>query len=280
MPTLQITEPIGSFEVTIKDSSGSTVYGPTTHDNTAFDPGLVTPDDYIVYVDNDGAVNGFCFTISDCECPVFIDAAVTYEDPTFYGALTFDMSGGFGCPFEIYVETAFTSGTFAINSLSDFTSNDGTDYTKSFVIGGAGALYYQVRLLDGTICIDGHALYECTPPIFCTLASGNKGYIIITNVDCTEFALVISVFNCGTSCNTYTVNYLQINSLLSGDPDSGSFSATADCTNYPLCTLNQRVLAPNLDFVGFDGCDGEPLRYSVTIIDCCGNTYSGIYESP
>lgn len=279
MATIQITEPTGSFLVTIKNSSGTTVYS-DTQDNTPFDPGITDPDDYIIYVDNGGAVNGFCWTITGCECPVLDSAVITLEEVTYYGEISFDMSGGFGCPFQIYVETAFSTGILYINSLSDFTSNVGDIYTKKFIIGGVGDLYYRIELADGTICVDGYISYECEPVTLGITTDGKHFYLLNSNpVTCLgTWTLQLIVDECGVTCNTYTVNYLQVNALVSGVPDSGTYSATASCVNSPAITLNPYTVSPNLDIVGFDGCDGITPIYNVTYTDCCGNSFTETIE--
>jgi len=280
MPTITIPAPTGSFLVTIEDSSTTVVYGPVVQTNATFDPGITTPGDYVAYVDNSGADNGFCFTISECECPILSDVSVDMgTTPIIFGyaRFDFDMSGGFSCPFKISgIVTGGSVFTVTINSLSDLVSIGGDIYRKTVWIGGyATSFIYSVTLLDNIICTDGNYVIECNGPVLCNQETGEYYALIPTNPACTEWDLYLFVDDCGSGCNSYTVNYLQTNALTSGVPDSGTYSDDAICGSG--CTPNPIPINPNMNIVGFTNCDGDVFPiYQVTYTDCCGTTHTTI----
>ena len=209
---IYIPNPIGAtFTITIRNSSNTIVYGPVSHGNESFDPGTSDPGKYIMEVDNDGAINYFCYTVAECVCPVLESVAVTLSFSTYTGVFTFSFADGF-CPFILNVTSPFTSTNININSLSDLVDNlDGT-YTRSVTIGGYPSITYSVTTNPvgggGVECTSGSATFECTSPDFTVTPyiEGSLKYIrVVANTK---------------ACGGIAINYAEIN-----DPsDTGSLS--------------------------------------------------------
>jgi hypothetical protein len=271
MPILEIPSPAGSFTVTIKDSDGGIVYGPTTQTNAPFDPLITDEGDYTVEIDNDGAVSTFCFTISECTCPVINSVTVEQEGVTYYGVFKFQFPDGFTCPFSIEVTTPFTSGSFLISSLADLTDLGGGIYQKTFLIGGFGTLGWAVVANDGELCGEGYISGggECIAPIL-QLTGGRYFFNALSGSD---FAISFATNSCsGATCSTATINYVQINEGMIGPPDAGTLTGFSLCPN----GFKTFPITPNTSYPGYSGLSGPgAVRYSVTVTTCCGNTYTG-----
>lgn len=262
---LQITEPIGgSFDVVIKNSVGTTVYS-ATHGNETFDPAITTAGDYTMYIDGE-ETPVYCFTISACECPPFIQAYIsTPNDVFYYFNIEFDLSDWEFCPFFIYVESiGYFSATYAINTLADLSFVSSDLGRKTTLIGGRTDIYYAVTLMDtpsGEPCYDGYVNEDCSSPTLPTTITGR--------LDGGVYSIDVVYPDCGT-CNEFTFNYIQT-SPASGSitPDVGTFTDTIDCGGLPN-TINH-IVTPN-----FGTADPSviPLIYQLSATDCCGNTYT------
>lgn len=273
--TFHIPAPSGSIGVVIKNSSNVTVYS-ATQGNTPFDV-ILPAGDYTIYTTFEGAENGWCFNVPDCECPVFdhIETEMgTGEIFYGYAHFYFDMSGGFGCPFNIAgtIHTDVGSvSTFlvSINSLSDFSGNVGSMYFKTIWVGGfATYIDYNIYLPPSStgstqiLCDEGTHSIGCVGP---TLPVSITGVYFSGN-----YSIDITYTDCGVDCNTITWNYIQtspIGSIIV--PDSGTFTDTVSCVGLPQ-TVNHVV---NPDF-GILPPTSTTLRYVLTATDCCGNVYS------
>jgi len=271
MPILEIPSPAGSFTVTIKDSDGGIVYGQTTQTHDTFDPLITDEGDYTVEIDNDGAVSTFCFTISECTCPVINSVTVEQEGVTYYGVFKFEFPDGFTCPFSIEVTTPFTSGSFLISSLADLTDLGGEIYQKTFLIGGLGTLGWAVVANDGELCGEGYISGGggCIAPTI-RLTSGRYFFVGISGSG--DGVIFFSVDCVANTCSTATVNYVQINEGMIGAPDAGTL------TGFSLCPTGVKTIpiTPNTSYPGYSGLSGPgAVRYSVTVTTCCGNTYTG-----
>lgn len=276
--TLSIPTPVGAtFAVVIKNSGGTTVYS-ATHGNEDFDPGITTPGDYTMYVD--GRTDpAWCFTISECECPVVQTVSVELVSGSYYGTVVFDMSGGFSCPFKINVETDFTTGSFSINSLADLTLQTGSIYYRQFLIGGVGNLGWSVTLLDGTICDSGYiGEVECVPPTLQNVTPYDTLFRIAYNGTTHLYTIVyeLVVGSCdAATCTGATVNYLQINGGIVGAPDSGTVSVADLCSGNFIGPYG--TLTPNTSYPGHTAGTGvNGPRYQVTLTTCCGDSYSDV----
>ena len=252
MAIISIPGPGSSFSVIIKDSAGFTVYGPTPQTNAPFDTGTLPPDTYTVTATtSDSATNGFCFTVTECECPVVDEVNITLVGGiNYYGNFIFDMSGGFICPFEIYIVTDFTTATLVINSLADLTLQSGDIYFKSVLIGGVGYMSYVIRLLDGTICNEGVLTYGC-------VGVPNYSSANLRN-DSGTYYLDVVFNNCSDGgCDDVTINYVQAFPVPGAD--AGTVTDTIDCGALPYTV--SILLAPGATSFG----------YNLTVINCCEN---------
>lgn len=254
--TLHIPEPTGTFDVVIKDSVGTTVYS-ASHNNDPFTVSL-SAGDYIVYTTLGTAENGWCLTVPACTtCPEFIAAVITLESGSYYFYLRVNLAAGF-CPFDLFVESIYTSGTVTIGSLDDFTSNVGDVYTKKILIGGASSINYSVSN-EGGLCFEGVVSYGCEGVPYWMLRpsqtiSGVR-YLVIRFTECAAEG----------GCNDVTINYTQVFPV--GGTDSGSFPATVDCDALPY-----DVYIP-LVATGDTG-------YNISVINCCGATVVQIPFAP
>lgn len=274
MPLLTIPFPVGTFTVTIRDSSDTIVYGPSTEDNTEFDPGITDPGEYTVEVDNNGAIDTFCFTISSCECPELLTAVITLDDGSYYITFTWDVTEWDFCPLNLGVTSEFTSAVIEINSAGDFTAYDGTLATKVILIGGLSTISYVIQTQAGTTCNEGFVAFDCTGVTLEDIGAYPLDFPFAKPfLSGAEWRLV---YETGTSCSgadcvTADINYLQIDVVSSGVPDSGTLAA------YDLCAQNYFVVTPNIDYPGYNPATnaGRP-RYAVTVTTCCGAVYSDI----
>lgn len=288
--TFTIPSPVlvggATFSWVLKNSAGATVDSGTATNAPFTITGIPDGDNYILYTEFDVNTNGWCFTTPSCVCPVPSTAEIIQSAPGLrYAVLTFDMSEGF-CPFRIHVTHGSGSSSVTypvyILSLGDFDSNVGDVYTKKIFIGSSTFFTWQTYLnsAPGTSCIGSQTItYECDGPILSNIGfpSGATGhaYLVPTDVDYEEWDLRIKVFQCGSTCNEFTVDYLQTNSLTTGAPDMGSYTAAADCSMNPLSTNNDQTLAPNMNIVGFTGSSGSVFPiYNITYTDCCGATFT------
>lgn len=251
MPTIIIPY-AGTFAVYIKDSSGTIVYGPTFQLGlTPFDPSISAEGEYILTVDNDGAETSFCFKVTGCDCPPLLYTNLEFIGVTYYFDLFFNYSSGFGCPFKIYIQTDYTYGYININSLSDLEFVSGTVYKRRIMIGGFGHVIWRVEQTDGTVCFDGENDGVC------------KGInLTIASTSGEDPTIDVSVLDCG-DCESITVNWAQ--TFPSGSGITGTLPYSVNCAGLP-DTLNISV-SPSFGSADF-------AVFSVSVIDCCGTTYT------
>lgn len=257
-----------TFNVTIKDSSGATVFtGVET--NAAFTVSLPT-DDYQMFVDYDGAINTWCFRIVDCDCPPAPTMVVTVDlsgpTPLYYAEISFDYSGvspfAFGCPFTIKVEDITTARIATINSFSDFTSHVGAVYTKKILMIRDHARVQIFKSFAETLCYDQLISYGCTPPAGLFFPASNA-ISLISGTWYINFAATAL----GTTCQTIDINYTRI--VPPGFPgDSGTFTIDVS-TLGPLPTTFNMPIHPVGSLV--------PKTYAISYTDCCGNTTTAPY---
>lgn len=288
--TFHIPAPSGSIGVVIKDLLGVPVYT-ATQGNTPFNV-ILPAGDYTIYTTFDGAENGWCFNVPDCECPI-LDHIETEmgTGEIFYGYahFYFDMSGGFGCPFTIAGSVfgdvgAGTPYSVNINSLSDFTGSVGSMYYKTIWIGGfATYLNYNIQIpvsVTGTvpvICDEGtHVIGDtCTDVLFSEPAGyGTPFYMALIGGITPAITIGINSASCSSaSCKSFTVNYVQTNPGMVGAPDSGTVVISDICVS----AANLIPVSPNTTYPAYAGSiagPGRP-RYSVTVVSCCGVTTVG-----
>jgi hypothetical protein len=283
---LQITEPIGGiFDVVIKNSGGTTVYS-ATHGNETFDPAITTAGDYTMYINgNDTPV--YCFTISACECPPFIQAYVsTPNDVFYYFNIEFDLSDWEFCPFFIYVESiGYFSATYAINTLADLSFISSDLGRKTTLIGGRTDIYYSVTLMDtlsGEPCYDGYVTSEdCVSTLIVPIFGG---FAQVTNGGSTGVRVFMDWNDAdygSFTCTDLTISYLQINAGITGVPDSG-FISIPDVLAYSGTTILIEV-SPNLSYPAYIGSavtGSGRVRYQLTVTNCCGYVMNGETEYP
>jgi hypothetical protein len=254
MATFQITNPFGeTFAVVVKNSALATVYA-ASHGNEVFDTGIITPGDYTMYIDG-GTTPVYCFTVSACECPVLEQVGVTLVSGSYYGVFTFDMAGGFPCPFKMEVTTAFTSGTFTIDSLSDLDFVSGTLYSKTFIIGGVGAMSYTISTIvegaESILCYEGAESYDCTSPVVQTVSLRQEG-----TCDTTRTFFIDVAFTGVTGSCPVTANFTQITPTSTYTGTDG-VTLTVDGTwSIPISPTSVGV--------------NQLVRFSVSVTDCCG----------
>lgn len=251
---ITIPAPIGSFTVTVRDSDGDIVYGPSTETNAEFDTGVTAPGDYTVEVDNEGAVDTFCFTISACECPPFLAASSGLAGATYYAVIKFDFSDGFGCPFRIGITTPFSGGMYGyydINSLSDLTLDSGDIYYRQITLGGFGNYSYRIELMDGTLCAAGNVTVDCVGIQSYQSAmirhTGPNYYLDIVFNVCPDELM---------TCSDVTINTVQAFPVPGADAQTTT--ATIDCDALPQ-TVSILLVPGAVDF-----------GYNHTITNCCG----------
>lgn len=265
--TFTIPSPIGgTFAVIIKNSAGATVFS-HTESNAPFTVTGLSADDYILYARVNGKENGWCFNVPDCTtCPVLIDVVVRNVSGSYYADFNFDMIGGFDCPFILSgSSTAGFPYSLTINSLLEFTSHIGSTYTKTFLIGGAPGISYNVSLVNGTLCTSGNATYICDSPIL-------HAYTLSTRNGSGHIYLDIEYVGCGSTCHTVTWNYLQT-SPASGSflPEAGTIIHTVSCAGLP--NTYSIEVHPNCNTSGGSPCSGPiDVKYRFQYIDCCGIT--------
>jgi hypothetical protein len=283
---LQITAPIGgTFDVVIKNSGGTTVYS-ATHGNEVFDPAITTAGDYEMYIDGaDTPV--YCFTITACECPPFLQAFIsTPNDVFYYFNIEFDLSGWTFCPFFIYVESiGYFSATYAINTLADLTFVSSDLGRKTTLIGGRTDIYYAVTLMDtatGEPCYEGYVTSE---ECFSTeIVPIDGGFAQITSGGSTGVRLFMDYNDADYpdfTCTSLVVNYLQINAGIIGTPDSGTL-VIPDVLAFSGTSIIWSV-SPNLSYPAYIGSavtGSGRARYSITVENCCGAIFSGENEYP
>lgn len=276
MPSVDITIPypvltgLEVFNVTIYDSGGSPVHT-STEDNTLFT--VVLPSgSYTMDTEFDGVTNQWCFTVASCDCPVLTDYAMTVhtggiisEDMSYYRlVLEFDISGGFSCPFDIIVTdfTEFpTERVVSINTFSDFTSSIGTTAYKLIYMPTHSTSF---RIITRASSIGGYRV--CYPDTYVAYGCGAPHYPFVAPSNAiTEslgiYILTLSFPDCGVTCHTVTVNYLQIGVP---HPDSGSITLTIPCGGaFP--HIHTITLSPDLTF--------SALNYQLQFVDCCGDLW-------
>lgn len=262
------------FAVTIKNSSGVTVYGPSPQTNAPFDPGITTTGDYVMTIDNNGADSGYCFTIPPCTtCPAV--SSITLDEGTAplvygYAHFKFDMMQGFRCPF-IISGTISTGGTFSVtvNNLTDFDSNAGSIYDKTIWIGGdTTSISYSIDLVSGTHCASGNIAPACVGSTFSALS-------LTPDTLSGQYILSFQYDTCGSPCHNMSWNYLQVAPAHVGFvPDAGSFTDTVTCSGLP--HVRNFYLSPTgVEF-------NDTLTYNFSATDCCGvvRTFSLSYTPP
>jgi len=266
---ITIGSPLGAtFTVEIKNQYGDTVYGPVSQTNAPFDPGITDSGDYTMTVNNNGAINGWCFSVDDtCACPVFNSAEIVVTPAgLYYADISFDMSGGFLCPFLINAYNGFGSPTININSLADFTSHTGDIYTKRIQFLPSPDFFYEVRLTDNTFCRSETIHYNCDGPHLQT------GLLEQFPANSGNYRIALTFNHCGDTCHTVTVNYLQL-APIGGTLDAGSLVQTISCP------------APYTFYIPVTPANTAPgatLSYKITTTDCCGtrDRVTAFYQIP
>lgn len=227
-------------------------------------------------------------------CPDFTTGTL-YTDGSgnYFADFNFDMSEGFGCPFKIqlsvhYSNSAVITFPVVVSSLSDFTSHVGDIYTKKITIPTYGytpdTLDYEINLLSGFECgISGTLELSTTTTTSTTAAPTTTSTTAAPTTTTTTTVCSGATFtdplyqgtsgsdkvlflqaNLGSSCNTYTYTYQQLNTgYNTGVADTGSGSGTITGIGFKNFIIN-----PNRDFVGYVN-DGS-LQYQLVITNCCG----------
>ena len=256
------TSPATSFYVTIVNSSGVTVWD-GYEDNTPFTVTGLSAGNYTCNVEYDSHITGWCFNVSACVCPVVTSATITEPSPgLYYLNIVFDITyvmPSRDCPFTIYYNDGFRRTPLLITSIAGFTTVVGTTATKTIFL---ASNHCSVSIADseGCTCFSESLVFSCTAPAFPTVtpaivSSGGHWYIEL-------------VFpNCGTTCHSFTVNYLQTNvNLRDSVPDAGTYNVVLDCGDtFPKTILIE--LDPGVT-LSIDGVRS----YMVQLTDCCGTT--------
>jgi len=148
-----------------------------------------------------------------------------------------------------------------IRSLSDFTLVVGSVAYKEIYIYFPSTSFKIVLPASSGVgfveCVaDTYVAYGCGAPHFPAVAVSNAISLVASN-----YVLTLSFPDCGTSCHTVTVNYLQIGVP---HPDSGSITLTIPCGGaFP--HIHTITLSPDLTFA--------LLNYQLQFVDCCGDLW-------
>ncbi len=206
-------------------------------------------------------------------------------------------SAGFPYSFTINSLADFTSNAgsiyslvFLIGGLASLTYT--IKLTNGYDCGIGGEIFYSVTT---TTTLAPTTTTTTTHPVISTTTTAAPTTTTTTTVFCdgvvvtkfpnpylginAYFSVIYSgspgsrVFNIeyyiaalGTTCNGYTIDYVQTNALSSGSPDSGTFSTTA--------TTGGGILLPVSPNPNYSG--GElAVNYNVTFTNCCGVVITG-----
>jgi len=260
------TSPAVTFDVVVKTLAGVIVFGPVVQTNAPFNVVGLAAGDYVVYATYNGNTVGYCFTVADCECPVWSDMVITRSGTgtavVYFLEITFDMSGGFpNCPFRIAWDDGVTPSSLVLSSLSEFTSHVGTDYTIKIHLFSDHATFNFIN--GGGVTCNATAfslVYSCSPALMPVISIFKVGPV---------YKLRAIFPDCGSTCHDFTINYLQ-NYYYGGPADAGSVAVALDCGDvYPFTV--DTVLSPSPSF--YTG-DPNKVAYFVHITDCCGTTIS------
>ncbi len=268
--TITIPFPVissGSFGVVVKDHTGSTVFT-GTETNAPFDVAELSAGLYTCYTTYNGNTDGWCFTVVDCTCPTLASApnatnisrSGTSPSFVYFLNVNFDMSGDFpNCPFTISVSDGGAAPLlFTINSLADLTLISGTTYSLNVHLYSNNATY-KILKQDDTICTPPtYLLYNCNAPVWTAIQ-----LLKIASV----WVMRLTFSSCGTSCHTFTVNYVQ-NYLSVFPGDSGSATITVPCGGSFPYTFDIS-LSPVTTYCSDPGV-GPCIAYLYSVDDCCG----------
>ena len=278
MANIVINNPVGVFTVEIKDSSNVTVYGPVTQTNAPFDPGITTPGDYVIYVTFEDNTNGFCWHITGCQCPIPTNAEIFDEGGIRKVQFTFDIPDlEEFCFFTIQLSyTGSHAGVdypINISDISQLEFVSGSTYTKTISLiydMTATSVTYQTWLgpsFSGTPCMQNPATVtlvdmpcieaQTTPTSSWRFVKDGANYYVEIGFQT----------NCDTeNCDSFNLNYLQTNTVTAptGPPDSGSYSFTSDCSDFPAITYMRFLLNPQLGTSG-----AVNMTYRFTLFGCC-----------
>lgn len=267
------TSPATSFYVTIVNGSGVTVWD-GYEDNTPFVvPGLAAGN-YVCNVEYNSHITGWCFTVSACVCPVVTSATITEPSPgLYYLVIVFDITTitpSASCPFTINYNDGLRRTPLLITSLSGFTTVVGTTATKTIYL---ASNHCSVTITDGNgcSCFSVSMVFSCIAPRFPAVIPQ------IVKVGSNWFIELVFP-NCGTTCHTFTVNYLQTNvDTRSEIPDAGTHTVTLNCASaFPLTVLIPLNPSITLSTEGIES-------YMVQLTDCCGTTQTSegpYYSNP
>jgi hypothetical protein len=262
--TLSVSNPFGVLlNITIvTDPGGATVYTGAHYGGDSFSPGPLPPGNYIMYVNNNGAINGFCFTVQPCACMVPTTTEFVEVGGLLYFDMKFDMDIiGPICPTVYTLNTTILSGggpsyTIFINEFADFTSCSGSICTYRLLVPFDTLSIAYRTFLDTGI---NWQLSPCYPTIIAEHAcNGPQVNAFEIQYDGDNIVLHVDFDAIGSMCHTVDFN-VQVS--------RGGYTSLPITFTATLGALTQDF---NIGLLSSFPGAGLPISVSITAINCCG----------